>query len=81
MGLRLSDYLGYYVYFVDGNNVLKSVVVIVTQLCKYTKNKWTHMLCELISAKLFYEKFIYKNFHSWVEEKCKTNKICQHQLN
>ena len=59
MGLRLSDYLGYYVYFVDGNNVLKSVVVIVTQLCKYTKNKWTHMLCELISAKLFYEKLLY----------------------
>ena len=63
MGLRLrSDYLGYYVYFVDGKNVLKSVVVIVTQLCKYTKNKWTHMLCELISAKLFLENLYTKIF-------------------
>ena len=39
MGLKLrSDCLGYYVYFVDGKNVLKSVVI-VTQLCKYTKNR------------------------------------------
>ena len=37
--------------------------------------------CELISAKLFYEKFIYENFHSSVEEKCKISKICQYQLN
>ena len=40
MGLKLrSDCLGYYVYFVDDKNVLKSVVVIVTQVCKYTKNR------------------------------------------